>query len=264
MLRFGMPTLIELKSTEESAELCAELGLRFIELNMSFPQYQPEAMDIAALKAIKEKYGIFYTIHIDESLDPCSVNPGIARVYTETMLKTIEIAKALEIPTLNMHLLRGIYVTLPDRRTYVYAENEGLYLESMRKFRDTVTEAIGDSGIKVCIENIDDGWNQAFMLHAVDLLLESPAFALTFDIGHDHASANMDKPEIMKRADRLIHMHMHDALGKKVHRALGDGEMNLPEYLALAKEHNCRVVVETKTVEALKTSVKWLKAHGEM
>lgn len=263
MLEFGAPTLIELKSTEDTAKLCKELGLKFIELNMSFPQYQPEAMDLDALEKIKKDYGIYYTIHIDESLDPCNVNKGIAEVYTDTMLKTIDIAKRLHIPTLNMHLLRGIYVTLPDRRTYVYAENEELYLESFRIFRDKVTEAIGDADIKVCLENIDDGW-MPFMLHGLDLLLESPAFAMTFDIGHDHAANNKDKPEIMKRADRLRHMHMHDALGKKVHRALGDGEMNLPEYIALAKEHNCRVVVETKTVEALKTSVKWLKAHGEM
>ena len=264
MLSFGMPTLIEIKTTEQSAALCAELGLKFIELNMSFPRYQPEAMDIEALKAIKEKYGIYYTIHIDEALDPCSVNPGIAAVYTETMLKTIEIAKELDIPILNMHLLRGIYVTLPERRTYVYAENEELYLEAMKSFRDKVTEAIGDSGIKVCIENIDDGWDQPFMLHGAELLLESPVFALTFDIGHDFAADNMDMPFILKRKNRLCHMHMHDALGKKVHRALGDGEMKLSEYLELAKERELRVLVETKTVGALKKSVDWLRNHGEI
>lgn len=263
MLDFGAPTLIELKSTEDTAKLCKELGLKFIELNMSFPLYQPESMDIEALEKIKNDYGIYYTIHIDESLDPCSVNKGIAEVYTDTMLKTVEIAKKLQIPSLNMHLLRGIYVTLPERRTYVYAENEELYLNAFRIFRDKVTEAICDADIHVSIENTD-GYDLPFLRHALDLLLESPAFSMTFDIGHDHAINNIDKPEILKRADRLHHMHMHDALGTKVHRALGDGEMNIQEYLELAKEHNCRVVLETKTVEALKKSVAWLKAHGEM
>ena len=40
MISFGMPTLIELNTLEESAALCRELGLKFIELNMSFPQNQ--------------------------------------------------------------------------------------------------------------------------------------------------------------------------------------------------------------------------------
>ncbi len=263
MLDFGAPTLIELKSTEDTAKLCSELGLKFIELNMSFPQYQPESMDVVALEKIKKDYGIYYTIHIDEALDPCSVNKGIAEVYTQTMLKTVEIAKKLQIPSLNMHLLRGIYVTLPHGRTYVYAENEQLYLDSFRVFRDKVTEAIGNADIRVSIENTD-GFDLPFLRHALDLLLESQAFSMTFDIGHDHAVNNIDKPEILKRSDRLHHMHMHDAAGTKVHRALGDGEMNIQEYLNLAKEHNCRVVLETKTVEALKKSVAWLKDHGEM
>ena len=74
MFEFGMPTLIELENTREAAALCRDLGLKFLELNMSFPQYQPESMDVDELLKIKEKYGIYYTVHIDESLDPCSVN----------------------------------------------------------------------------------------------------------------------------------------------------------------------------------------------
>lgn len=263
MITFGMPTLIELKSLEDTAPLCKDLGLSFIELNMSFPQYQPESLDLGYLRALKEKYGIFYTIHIDESLDPCSVNPGIARVYTQTALRAVELAKALEIPTLNMHLLRGIYVTLPDRRTYVYAENEALYLEGLRRFRDSMTQTIGSAPVRFCVENTD-GYDLPFLQHGVDVLLESPSFMLTFDIGHDHAINGIDEPFIMQRESRLIHMHMHDALGTKVHQALGDGEMDIPRFLELAKAHGCRVVLETKTVEALKRSVAWLRQRGYM
>lgn len=261
MIEFGMPTLIELNSTRQAAQLCKELGLQFIELNMSFPQYQTDTMNIEELKRLKEEFGIYYTIHIDESLDPCNVNSRIAAVYTDTMLQTIEIAKQLGIPTLNMHLLRGIYVTLPHVRTYVYAENEAFYLAKMKEFRDALTKAVGDSGIKVSIENTD-GYELPFLQHALELLLESPVFCQTFDIGHDHAIKNIDKPVILAREDKLCHMHMHDALGKNVHLALGDGEMDLDYFLGLADKHNCRIVLETKTVEALKKSVKYLKERG--
>lgn len=254
---FGMPTLIELMDTEKSAALCRELGLRFIELNMSFPQYQPEQMDIEKLRAIKQKYGIYYTIHIDESLDPCSVNPGIAEVYTKTMLKTIEIAKVLGIPTLNMHLLRGIYVTLPERRTYVYAENMDFYLDKLRAFREAVTAAIGESGIKVCVENTD-GYDLPFLRAALNTLLESPAFMLTLDVGHDHAIGGIDLPVILERQDRLHHMHLHDARGTNVHLALGDGEIDKARFLRLAEDCGCRVVLETKTIEALRSSARWV------
>ena len=39
-MQFGMPTLIENHTLEENAALCETLGLRFIELNMNFPEYQ--------------------------------------------------------------------------------------------------------------------------------------------------------------------------------------------------------------------------------
>lgn len=259
MTDFGMPTLVELGDLEQSAILCRRLGLRFIELNMSFPQYQAEALDVERLREIKERHGIYYTIHIDESTDPCSVNSGIAEVYTETMLKTVAIARALEIPTLNMHLLRGIYATLPDRRVYVYGENRDFYLERLRAFRDAMTQAIGESGVKICIENTD-GYDLPFLREGLDTLLESPAFALTLDVGHDHAIGGVDLPVIMERKDRLRHMHLHDAVGARVHLALGDGELDKEGYLALAEECGCRVVLETKTVDALTASALWV-AH---
>ena len=43
----------------------------------------------------------------------------------------------------------------------------------------------------------------------------------------------------------------------------GDGELDLAERLATAKAHNARCVLETKTVEALRKSVAWLKTNTE-
>lgn len=265
MICFGMPTLIELKSLEESAALCRELGLRFIELNMSFPQNQLDSLDCQELLRIKEKYGIFYTIHLDEELNPCCLNPAVRQAYVENVLGTIALAKKLGIPTLNMHMLRGIYCTLPTKRVYIYEENEEVYLKYLRQFRDRVTEAVGDSGVKICVENTD-GFDLPFLLHGLDLLLESPAFAMTYDIGHDHAIGRADQPVLMERASHLIHMHMHDGLGTQVHLALGDGEMDIESYLRLAAAHDCRVVLETKTVAALRQSAryvnKWLNMQS--
>lgn len=42
---------------------------------------------------------------------------------------------------------------------------------------------------------------------------------------------------------------------------LGEGDLNIPEYLKLASEHHCRVLLETKTAEGLRISVGWLKKN---
>ena len=78
MLEFGMPTLMELPELEDCARLCNELGLRFVELNMCLPQYQIDKIDPERLNRIADKYGIYYTIHLDETISPCDFNPRVA------------------------------------------------------------------------------------------------------------------------------------------------------------------------------------------
>ena len=67
-------------------------------------------------------------------------------------------------------------------------------------------------------------------------------------------------PFILAREDRLIHFHIHDGSEQppRNHLALGDGEIDLAARLRLAEAHNCRCVLETKTVDALTRSVAWL------
>ena len=45
MIQFGMPTLIENRTLQENIDLCSRLGLRFIELNMNFPEYQVDRLE---------------------------------------------------------------------------------------------------------------------------------------------------------------------------------------------------------------------------
>jgi sugar phosphate isomerase/epimerase len=98
----------------------------------------------------------------------------------------------------------------------------------------------------------------------VDLLLESPRFALTWDVGHSLSAGEADRPFLLARRDRIAHFHIHDAAASppRCHLALGDGEMDLRGRLALAASLDARCVLETKTAEALARSVDWLKANG--
>lgn len=254
---FGMPTLIENETLEGNAKLCNELGLQFIELNMNLPQFQSDVIKVDYFKGIAQKYNVYYTIHMDEQFDFACFNSRVAEAYIATMVDTISLAKKLIVPVINMHLACGVYFTLPNEKAYLYEINLELYLDSVRKFRDIVAEQIGDYPLKICIENCS-GYKD-FQLEAIDILLSNKRFALTFDIGHDYCIGGIDKDEILARKNRLFHMHLHDATQIINHLPLGDGNIDIKEYLNLAKEHDCRVVLETKTVDGLKKSVQWLR-----
>lgn len=260
MIQFGMPSLIETKNVEQSAAICRELGLRFVELNMNFPQFQPWSMDAEELKRIAAEYGIFYTVHLDDDLSIADFNPYVCDGYRRTVRETLELAKSVGIPVLNMHLSKGAVYTLPQRKVYFFGEYKETYLEKIRTFREECEALIGDSNICICVENTDGFLD--FHREAIEVLLESPVFGLTMDIGHNYCTGKMDEPFILERKQHLHHMHMHDARdGKKDHQALGTGELDIPHFLALADGCDCTVVLETKTENGLRDSVAWLRKN---
>lgn len=257
MLELGMPTLIERPEPEDCARLCRELGLQFVELNMNLPLYQPDRMDIAKLEAVSRQYGIYYTIHLDENLDVGDFNPYVAQAYARTVRETIAIAKQLRAPVLNMHLSRGVYFTLPDRKVYLFETYKDRYQQSMARFREDCETHIGASPLQICVEN--SGGYTDFQMETLDMLLKSPVFALTFDIGHHHRIGGADELFITARRKKLRHFHFHDADGKRDHLVLGTGEIDLRRYLDMAIQCRSRIVLETKTVEGLRQSAAWMR-----
>lgn len=256
-IEFGMPALIELDTAEESAALCAELRLAFVELNMNLPYLGVDRLNAGALNALKEKYGIYFTLHLEETLDPCDFNPRVADAYTQTALAAIELAKQIGAPTINMHLVPGIYFTLPDQKLYLYDKYRDAYLSSAERFRDQCAKRLNGSGIRLLIENC--GGFPDYQKAAIDRYLLCPSFGLTLDIGHSRTAGRRDEAFILSRADRLCHMHVHDATDTRCHLPLGEGDTDLFRYLDLAAQRRCRAVLETKTVDALRTSIQWLK-----
>ena len=256
-----MPTLIEFDTIEENAALAAELGLDFIELNMNLPQYQPAAIDVDRFMKLHEKYGLFYSIHLDENLDPCDFNDYVSDGYLRTAGDTIALAKQLGVGILNMHLSKGVYFTLPDKKIFLFEKYKDVYMKKMIAFREMCEREIADSDIKICVENCS-GY-QPFHKDAIDELLKSKVFALTWDIGHDHCTGGEDGQFILERRDRLAHMHIHDAINsngiKHDHLALGTGELDIGKYLQIAEERGCTSLLETKTSDALRKSVGYIK-----
>ncbi len=255
---WGIPTLLETPGPMEAAALCKRLGFSFVELNMNLPQYQ--RWEFSALREAEERYGVFFTIHLDEKMDLCDFNPRIAQAYLDTLLETITMARKLHIPVLNMHLSEGVHFTLPGKKVYLYDMYHGQFLGRLREAISRC-EGVAEGELTICVENTGN-FGLPFLQEALSLLLESPLFGLTFDIGHDHSAGGVDKPFFLAHQEKLRHFHIHDALGGKNHLPLGTGEIDLPWHLALASERGCRAVLEVKTIQALVKSAGWLKQCG--
>lgn len=257
---YGMPFLLETPTITSAARLCHELGLQFVELNLSFPSCGLEHLDVQELYHLKKTLGIYFTLHLEEDCNPFTFNSSVRRAWQNSIRQALQLAQAIGAPTVNMHLPQSIFITLPDRKVVLNEAYFDDYMQSVQELRELVENELAGSDTRLAIENTS-GF-PAYQQQALETLLASPFVGLTLDIGHSHAIGNTDIP-FYQRMNRLIHMHCHDAKGKCNHLALGDGEIDLNQRLAWAKNNGARVVLETKTVDALRKSVAWVQNHRD-
>ena len=104
MITFGMPTVMETESVEETVALCGELGLSFLELNTNFPKYQPHLLDDKQLIQLGKKYGVSYSIHLNDDLAVAEFHPAIAQGYRTAVLEAISLAKKIDAKKIVMKL----------------------------------------------------------------------------------------------------------------------------------------------------------------
>lgn len=255
----GMPTLIELPDFSANAALCQRLGLQFVELNANLPLFQPDERGLAGVAKAAERYGVGCTIHLDENCNPFDFCRPVAEAYTQQALSAVRVARRWRFPILVMHLPRGVYFTLPGRRVYLFEQYEERFMESVQRFRERVEEAVGESGVQIALENT--GGFPGYLRRAVDALLQSPAFGLCWDVGHDTGAGNADSDFIRARLARVIHFHLHDVRLRESqkwdHLPPGEGEVDWKGILPVVDSCRARCVLEVKTVAGLERAAAW-------
>lgn len=252
-----MPTLIDVPKIEDEVKLCKSLGLNFIELNLNLPNYLSENINIDNLIKIANENDIYYTFHLASDFNPFDFNSSVANAFKDEMVNTIRFAKQLKVPVINMHLPKGKYLNVGNRKTYLFEEYSDIYYIRLKDFINACEKAVGNSPLKIVIENTD-GFEK-FQKDSLEMFLNSEVFALAFDIGNSFINKEIDEEFIFENLDKVVHLHLSDAISDKANLSLGTGEVDLMRYLLIATELNSSVVLEVKTVQALERSIVWIK-----
>ena len=256
---YGVPTLMEYSDAEMLARFCAEQGYGFVEMNMTFPWFQADAVSAETIRGLKKKYGIGFTIHLHDQVNPFEFSPEMRNGCLENIRFAMQLACELDIPRITMHLLPGTYSAVNGKKTYLYAHCKDRYLSYVRSFIDFVEDSLKGSGTVFCIENTSGFL--PFQREAIELMLASARFGLTFDIGHSFKAGGTDEPLILAHSSSLRHFHIHDCSLQSNHLAFGAGGLDLVRYLRMAAQYDCSVVAEVKESGALIRSRQYLIEH---
>lgn len=259
VIPLGMPVLIEMPDLYETVELCQELELDFIELNMNMPEFCPEAVDPGEIRDITQGTGIMFTLHSPDELDLGSLHPTVRQGYQDRMREAVGWSGQAGIRAINMHMSPGIYFTLPDRRVWIYDRYVDRFTANQwSSYADLIPFAKA-SGMELCTENVNN-FDLPFVAQAIDELCAMDDFYLTWDVGHDARSGYREREVLLRHESRIRHMHLHDYNGKSDHQVPGTGTVDIKGMLAFAQERGVRVLVEVKTAAALRESVRAVRS----
>ena len=255
--KLGMPTLIELPDIMKTVDLCKELGLSFIELNMNMPEFCPEKLTPELVKKLSKNKDIGFTLHLPEEIDLASFHPAIRQGNMERCCEAIIWASEAGINLVNMHINSGIYFTLPDQRIWIYDKYKQKFLDNVMSGFDKILRLAKSRGVTVCVEN-SSNFHYPFILEAVEKLVLMGEVCFTWDTGHDAKTGFKEKGLLTKYKNRIRHMHLHDYKNGVDHQPLFSGEIDIRQMLSFATNNGIRVVIEVKTIGSLKESLTLL------
>ena len=254
-MKIGMPALIEFNTIEENIELCKELNLNFIELNMNFPYNMINNIKPIYLRNLILNNNIEFTMHMPDDADIASFYDDVGQGYLKLFIDTIKWASEADIKLLNMHITKGAYMTLPDRKVFINEKYSDVYVAKFLDSIKIISEMASMYNVAICIENIGNfGLN--YVQRILDTALSFDNIFLTWDVGHDYISSYSDKVLLFKYKDKIKHMHLHDATQGKDHLILKEGDLDIEECTDFAFKHNLTMLVEVKSKAALIKSIQ--------
>ena len=253
-MKIGMPSLVEYNTLNELVDLCLKLKLNFIELNMNLPYNFIENINPQELKKTINETNIEFTMHMPDDADLGIFYESVRRGYVELFSNTIDWAEEAGVKLLNMHIIEGAKMTLPDKKLYIYEEYSQEFQNNFEKSIIALSKKAEKKSVILAIEN-SSNFGKTYIKKALDKSLLNPNIKLTWDTGHDALSKFTDKQYLMLNENNIAHMHLHDAVGTKDHQVLFEGELNINELLKFAEQKNIGVLVEVKTAEALEKSI---------
>ncbi len=253
-MMLGMPALVEYSTLNQLIELCMKLKLSFIELNMNLPYNFIQNLSPNELKKITKETNIKFTMHMPDEADIGSFYESVRAGYVQLFSDTIDWAKEAGVKLLNLHIMEGAKMTLPDRKVYIYDKYSEEFTENFIKSIKTLSSKAQKNNIVLSIEN-SSNFGKRYIQDVLDEALTYPKIKLTWDTGHDAVSNFKDRIYLLDNREHIAHMHLHDAKGSHDHQVLFEGELNIKKLLNFAQTMNIMALIEVKTEEALIKSI---------
>jgi sugar phosphate isomerase/epimerase len=191
-------------------------GLDAIEFWLETPDFWLRDLPVGEVIACKDTHPELVTLNVHApilDLNPCSINPEVAKVSVGFAVRSVGIATELGAQVLTVHPGRRTAKRPPGNADFARFDN---YISALRA-------AAKENGVKIAIENMEPAVNSLLCTpeRLRTVLDDEPWLFFTLDTSH----ALVTSPEEPLRyielcQDRLVNVHMSRIQGKTLHLPL--------------------------------------------
>ena len=253
-MKIGMPVLYEYNSVLENIKLAKELGLDFIELNLNFGYCRQQLERPEELNNLLVMNNLEATLHFYDEADFASYEE-VVEAYMMLLEKFAVLGAKAQVKLINIHLNEGPIVTISGQKNYIYEKEYSIYIENIKRRLQRARKLCQQNNIEMVLENV----YVPVHIQRTYIELWKEGFSFNYDIGHDNNDNDRLQNVLQTTPIKFKEYHMHDGNGKTCHLTLGTGNINLEEYKKQAERDQAYVVLEIKSSEDLKKSVKLFK-----
>ncbi|WP_445474103.1 sugar phosphate isomerase/epimerase family protein [Methanococcoides methylutens] len=206
------------------------------------------------VREVLETTNLVLTMHMPFSdMNLAGLNTGIHGEVLRQMKNYLSLASGLvEVAVVHPGYLSPYGKKVPDR---AWDTN----VRSIQELCDTAEEY----GITIAVENMPDfpmifGREPDEMLRMMDDV-DRDNLGMTLDVGHANTAGHLEE-FLAKCSDRIIHVHLHDNMGKRdEHLPAGRGSVNWKAVKKGLSGYNGRLVTEMSNLEEGRESLDFLK-----
>jgi sugar phosphate isomerase/epimerase len=218
---------------DEIFSFVSRAGLNGIEFWLETPNFWLRDLPVNEVIAVRNEHPEISTLTVHApilDLNPCSINPDVAKVSVEYSVRAIAIAEQLGAHILTVHPGRRTAKRLPGQADFKRFDH----------FVSTIREVAMSNSIKIGMENMEPTVNSLLCTpeRMRSLLDEEPWLFFTLDVAHAMAKS-IDEPirYIELCSDRLINVHLSRFENGKAHFPL-DRHKSMVRVMESLKEHH--------------------------
>jgi sugar phosphate isomerase/epimerase len=251
-MKVGMPVLYEYNSVLENIELAKALGLDFIELNLNFSYCRQQLENPEELNHLLITNHLEATLHFYDEADFASY-PEVVDAYMLLLEKYATLGAKAKIKLINIHINEGPIVTISGQKNYIYEKEYTTYIENIKQRLHQAREICERNHMDLVLENV-------YVPHHIQktyVELWKEGFDFNYGIGHDNNDGDRLQKVLQTTPIKFKEYHIHDGNRKTCHLALGEGTIDISKFKREAEKNKAYVVLEVKSSEDLRKSVKY-------